>query len=514
MRCNICLASLLLVTTLIAPALVRADVKPASVFASHMVLQRDLAVPVWGTAVAGEEVTVAFRDQKKTVTAGVDGKWSVKLDPLTAGGPDVLSISGKNSVSLEDVLVGEVWVGSGQSNMAGAASGYAKDDDVLASNIVAGPYPKLRLYKSPGNAWLEATPKNIEGFSALHFSFGLRLQKELNVPVGLIQGAVGGTPSGMWLSEGAFLADAASQELNKEYAQGYDALAKKYEEDVARWKEAAKAAEAKGEKAPPAPRAPLKPGETTGGKVGRHYEQFIRPVTTYGIRGVLWDQGESGTQVGGVDQCTMMGALIRGWRKDWGQGDFPFLYVQKPSGGGCAWDPGNPITRRAEAFTPLPTGVPSDGQYIENHIAIMKYSNTGMATSSDLGSGVHPVNKSGYGHRAADVALGMVYGKSIEYLGPVYDKHEVNGANVRVTFKHANGLAWKHGGKLQGFAIAGEDKVFHWADATIDGKSVVLSSEKVANPVAVRYAFASRRPWANLFNAAGLPALTFRTDSW
>jgi len=230
---------------------------------------------------------------------------------------------------------------------------------------------------------------------------------------------------------------------------------------------------------------------------------------------VLWDQGESGTAVGNVDQYTMMGALIRGWRNEWGQGDFPFIYVQKPSGGGCAWDYSNPVTAKGEPFTQLPPKPPADGQYVELHLKIRTLPGVAMATSSDLGAGIHPANKSGYGSRAADVALGMVYKKPIEYYGPTYASHTVDGDKVQVKYTHVGkGLAHKNGDKLAGFAVAGEDKVFHWADAGIEGDSIVVRSDEVAKPVAVRYGWGSRRTWANLFNQDGLPAIPFRTDSW
>jgi sialate O-acetylesterase len=234
---------------------------------------------------------------------------------------------------------------------------------------------------------------------------------------------------------------------------------------------------------------------------------------------VLWDQGESGTAIQSVDQFTLMGALIRGWRNEWGQGDFPFLYVQKPSGGGCAWDLDDPTTKQASKFAPLPKAVPptSAGLYRELHIRIMNHPNTAMVIATDLGSGIHPVNKSGYGDRACRVALGMVYGKKIEYYGPLYASNKIEGDKVIVKFTHTGqGLAFKHGQKLQGFAIAGEDKQFRWADAVIEGEgdTVIVSSAEVKKPLAVRYAWNGDHPWANLFNKDGLPALTFRTDDW
>lgn len=508
----------LLAILLVSATTVLAEVKLPAVFSDHMVLQRDLPVPIWGTAAPGEKITIKFAGQEKSAVADAAGNWRLKLDPLKASAePRALVVSSSinhQPLTISSVLVGDVWVGSGQSNMAGSAGGYSKNDPVLAAAIAAAPYPQIRLLKGNGR-WAEATAQNISGFSALLFAFGARLHQELGVPVGLMVGAVGGTPSGYWLSEEALKNDAPCQDLIKKYAAtfNYDEALKKYEKEAALGKEQKKTG----------PRPPSKPGETSGGKVGHLYEKHIRPMIPYGIRGVLWDQGESGTALAGVDQYTLMGALIRGWRKEWGQGDpstssgrdFPFLYIQKPSGGGGAWDPANPMTNKAEPFAPLPDKMPGDGGYVETHIKIMQYPNTAMAISSDLGPGVHPTNKSGYGHRAAAVALGMVYGRKIEYYGPLYASHTIEAGKVRLKFTHVGqGLAFRHADKLQGFAIAGEDKQFHWADAAIAGDTVILSSSKVPKPVAVRYAWATKRPWANLFNKDGLPAVPFRTDQW
>lgn len=265
------------------------------------------------------------------------------------------------------------------------------------------------------------------------------------------------------------------------------------------------------------PTPPAKPSELTKNKIGHLYEAHIRPFIPHGIRGVLWDQGESGTAVQGVDQYTLMGALIRGWRREWGQGDFPFLYVQKPSGGGCAWDSTDAVTSKAEKFAPLPSAVPADnaGLNREIHLRIMRYPNTGVVIASDLGSGIHPSNKSGYGSRAARVALGMVYGRKIEYYGPVFAEQQIDGNRVRLRFTHVGqGLAFKHGDKLQGFTMAGDDKKFHWASAVIEGDTLVVTCDRVTRPAAVRYAWGATHPWANLFNKDGLPALPFRTDGW
>lgn len=288
----------------------------------------------------------------------------------------------------------------------------------------------------------------------------------------------------------------------------------------------AEAARQEGKPIPAKPEVPLKLGECRE-KIGHLYESQIRGLIPFAIRGVLWDQGEGGTGIQGIDQFTLTGALIRCWRNDWGQGNFPFLYVQKPSGGGCAWDPANPINSQASKFAALPLQPPSsiNAFYTEMHNRIRNFPNTGMVQSSDLGSGTHPANKSGYGPRACRLALGMVYGKDVEYYGPVYRSHKFDREKAIVAFTHTGqGLAFKHGDRLQGFAIAGADRKFHWADAVIDGDAVIVSSRMVNNPVAVRYAWGGSEmssfnlnddiAWANLFNKDGLPALMFRTDDW
>ncbi|MCX5658608.1 MAG: sialate O-acetylesterase, partial [Planctomycetota bacterium] len=246
---------------------------------------------------------------------------------------------------------------------------------------------------------------------------------------------------------------------------------------------------------------------------GDLYLANIAPMVPFAIRGVLWDQGESGTKVDRVDQFTLMGALIKGWRATWGQGDFPFIYVQKPSGGGCALDPASPVTDQSSKFAPLPAAVPLDGGNREVHIRIMQHPNTAMVIASDLGGGTHPTNKSGYGARAARVALGFAYGQKVEYYGPLYQGHKAEGGKIRVSFTHVGqGLTSAPGDKLQGFAIAGADRVYHWADAAIDGETVVLSSADVPHPVSVMYAYSTSIAWANLFNKDGLPAIPFKAE--
>lgn len=508
----------LLVVAFAIPFFAEANVTLPPVFSNHMVLQREIAAPVWGKADAGEEVTVSIAGQIKKAKADEQGKWSVKLDPLKVGEPLTLTVEGRNKIEIADVLVGDVWVGSGQSNMAMSTRSYTEKDEALAK-LASASYPRLRLLSSGTGRWQEATPATNQGYSALLFSFGVPLQKEIDVPVGLMVGAVGGTPSGFWLSEEMYRADKACAEAVEKAAAAYkpEVAKQNYEKLLAQWETDEAKAKAEGKPLPRKPVPPAAPGESARGKIGNLFEAHIRPYIPYAIRGVLWDQGEAGTDIAGVDQFTLMGALIRGWRKDWGQGEFPFIYVQKPSGGGCAWDPENPLTKEANKFAALPAQVPGsiDGLYRETHVKIAQYPRTTMVTGSDLGSGTHPILKSSYGARAAQVALGFVYGKKIEFSGPQYLSSKVEGNKVRVKFSHVGqGLAFRHGEKLQGFMIAGADRKFEWADAAIDGDAVVVSSAKVAQPAAVRYAWSQVHPWANLFNKDGLPAATFRTDEW
>ncbi|MBT3295145.1 MAG: hypothetical protein HN919_17065 [Verrucomicrobia bacterium] len=483
-------------------------------FTDNMVLQRDMQVPIWGTADPGEKVAVAFAGQKQETTAGKDGKWLLRLDPLkTSAEGRALTVSG---TQLTNVLVGEVWLGSGQSNMAGGTGGYMRHDPVLANMATNGPYATMRLYR---NGWAVADEATIKGFSAIHFSFGYALHQELNVPVGLMVGAVGGTPSGRWLTQEMAAADPALMKMLKE-ENGYDSIADMYSKrDEAKKKHAIVVAKAKAE-GNKAPR--FRRGITIGDLYAKHIAHYV----PYGIRGVLWDQGESRTQIPGVDQITTMNALINGWRHTWnqppaGEGsdapckDFPFLHVQKPSGGGCAWDPQNPVNLLAVTFGPLPAqhvSTPGSLKYELDHIKIATLKNAPIVTASDLAPGIHPRTKSAYGTRACRVALGAVYGRDIAICGPVYKAHKVEGSSIRVAFDHiGQGLAFKHGDLLQGFEIAGSDGAWEWATATIDGDTVVVSHDKVAKPVKVQYAFSKKHNYANLFNQDGLPALMFTT---
>lgn len=499
--------------------------EPASIFSDHMVLQRGVQAPVWGEAEPGATVTVSFAGQTVTGKADPAGKWRVALEPMSASAENrVMTIaSGGKKVTIANVLVGEVWVGSGQSNMAGRVASYMKNDSTLADLAAAAPFPSMRLLQGgPKPEWTPADEDSVTKFSAILFAFGERLHRETGVPVGLIVGAVGGTPSGYWIPAETYASSERCKSEVAAFANTWDRerARKQDEARLAAWEKQAAEAKAAGKKA--RGRKPQPTGEpgasTRGGQIGGLFDRYIRSSAGYAIHGVLWDQGEAGSGILGLGQYTCMSELIRGWRDLWGQGDFPFLFVQKPSGLGNAWSNDNPITREADTFSPLPdikgTGS-GNGRYLYTRL-MLDNKHAWMVPACDLGKNIHPSNKWGYGNRAAEVALQKAYGKKgVQAYGPIYESHSIEGAKVRIQFTEtAGGLAVKHSETLQGFAVAGADGVWHWAKATIEGRnSVVVSSDKVKAPKHVRFAWSQNRQWANLFNKAGLPALAFTTEA-
>lgn len=470
-------------------------------FSDNMILQRGMPVPVWGTAAPGETVTVSIRDQRKQTKASADGKWMVKLDPLETGDAATLEIrgAGDSAIAYTNVLVGEVWIATGQSNMAGHAGGYRKNDEVLDEWADAAVNMPLRFYDRHKRAWRMPSEQTINGYSALAFAFMYSLRKQLDVPVGTVVVAHDGRPSGKWLTAG--MAADSGCELLEKYAAG--------EVDLSLDN--------------------VKPGSKhtylTPETMGEYYRNEISMFRPFAIRGVLWDQGEAGTCLKGVDQFTAMSALIAGWRRDWRQGDFAVLHMQKPSGGGCAWDPVDWVNRGAKPFRKQP-GLPSRVDpkrmfYTLDHIKVGTIPNAPLVPTMDLAPGVHPPTKSSYGARACRVALGAVYGRDVAICGPVYRSHKVEGDAIRIAFDYVGkGLDFRHGERLQGFELAGADGKWNWAEATIEratiaGKSadtVVLRGASVPDPVQVRYAFGREPAFANLFNKDGLPALPFTTE--
>ncbi len=489
--------------TLIA-ASARADVKLPAIFGDHMVLQRDTAVTVWGTAAADEEVSVSIAGQTVTAKPGPDGKWSVKLAKLSAAGPHTLTVKGKNTLTFNDVLVGEVWLGSGQSNMAMTVN-RAKDYE---QEQTAAKLPQIRMFTESSPAansaqtvgkgeWVICSPESVGRFSATAYFFGREIHKTLNVPVGLINSSVGGTPIESWIAPETQQAAPALKAFFESPRKPNPALdpakAKaKFEQDLAKWQEDAKKAKADGKPAPRRPQDPAAVAERKG-NVGGLFNGKIAPLIPYTIRGALWYQGEANSAAEkAVFYHAQLALLVTDWRARWGY-EFPFAWVQLPnfSGNGRDW----PLVREAMLQT-------------------LSLKDTGMAITIDVGEekDIHPKNKQDVGRRLAAWALGTVYGQKVATSGPLPAGHLVRGSEVVLSFKHTDGGLVAKGGEVKGFVIAGEDKQWKPAQARIEGDKVVVSSSEVKQPVAVRYAW-ENWPTCNLYNGAGLPASPFRTDA-
>ncbi len=469
----------LLTALLLAPLvpLSAADLKLAAVFSDHMVIQREKPVPVWGWADAGESITIEFAGQEKSTTADAKGKWQVKLDPMTASAESrVLSVqSGKPDRRIEvgDVLVGEVWLGSGQSNMAMRVSGARdyKTEQATANfpwirtfNEASGPSAKAQA--DAKGKWTVCSPETVGTFSATLYFFGRELNQELKVPVGLINSSVGGTPIESWIA-------APVQDP--------------------KWKKAA--TQVPKVETPPGPSGTQDLPVERKNVIGGLYNGKIAPLIPYALRGVLWYQGEANTHSGNSkfyqDQLPL---LVSDWRKRWNE-ELPFAWVQLPNYNrpGQGWS----LVREAMLKT-------------------LRLPKTGMAITVDIGeaTNIHPKNKQEVGRRLSLWALGTVYDRKVPAIsGPLPVGHEINGNKIVVAFKHTEGGLLAKNDGLTGFLIAGKDKEWKPAQAIIDGDKVIISSAEVAKPVAVRYAWASVAI-CNLFNGAGLPASPFRTDDW
>lgn len=623
------------------------EVKPAALFTDNMVLQRDIAMPVWGKATPKGKVTVLFQDQKVAAVADEHGDWHVKLEPAAAGGPFTLKIVGTDTTTLSNVLVGEVWVCSGQSNMEWIVA----NANNSAAEIAAANYPNIRLFtvnkKTSLNpqedvdagAWQECSPHTVPGFSAVGYFFGRELNQELDIPIGLIHTSWGGTVAEAWTA-GDFLHEMADfteiMDSLKTEATTEEELQAEYEHKVQAWQQAVDAKIAEAQEGGSAweseevddtswdsmelpvlwesaglpgfdgiawfrksfeldsvgagefkltlgpiddqdityingikigatnnynmpreytvPDSVLKVGKNiiavqildTGGgggiwgdasqmrllgenvsidlagewtyKVGASlrdmpprpqtpdspnrptvlYNAMLEPLMPFAIRGAIWYQGES--NAGRAYQYReLFPTMIQSWRTNWGQGDFPFYFVQLA----------NYMQVR---------DIPVESAWAELREAqsmTLSLPNTGQAVIIDIGEAddIHPRNKQDVGKRLALIALAQVHGQDVVYSGPTYKLMTIDGNKIKIEFDHIGGGLVAKGGELTGFAIAGEDQKFVWADAKIEGNAVVVSNPEVEIPVAVRYAWADN-PVCNLYNAAGLPASPFRTDDW
>ncbi|MBN1341595.1 MAG: sialate O-acetylesterase [Phycisphaerae bacterium] len=491
---------------------VSADVRLPHIIGSHMVLQQDKPLPIWGWADPGEKVTVKLGDREKSATTNEHGRWAVRFPAMKAGGPIEMTVSGKNTLKLTDILIGEVWVCSGQSNMEMGVGPAANGKEEIA----AAKHPNIRLFQVPHRPsglpesdidvpWEHCTPESVArgdygGFSAAGYYFGRALQKELNVPIGLIDTSWGGTRIEPWTPPEGFASVPALRGICETIAkanQDYFNAVPKAVEQIAAWVPVAKKDLEEGKRVSPPPGFPNHALNSHGQPTGL-YNGMVQPIVPFAIRGAIWYQGES-NRGEGMLYFEKMKALIDGWRKVWAEGDFPFYFVQLA-----------PFRYQGDVLA-LP-------MIWEAQNASLAIPNTGMCVTVDIVANIadiHPINKQDVGKRLALWALAKTYGKEgLVYSGPLYKSMAVDGNKARITFDHVGGGFVSRDGKpLTHFQVAGEDKKFVDAKAEIDGATVVVSSDQVAKPVAVRFGW-HQEAQPNLSNKEGLPASPFRTDRW
>jgi len=538
----------------------KAALKLPAIISDNMVLQRNIEVPIWGWANAGEAIQVTFKNKIFKGIAGNDGKWHIKLAKYSAGGPyQMLITTDQERTVIKNILIGDVWVSSGQSNMEfgiqterNGPEAISKATDTLLhffyvpmayalqpqADIAAG------AADSPNGKWVVCSPQQMadpkwawHGFSAVGYYFAQQIRHTTGVPVGMIATYKGGTPAQAWISIDGLqqqpefknyvakhqaLVDHyndakavypqqltaykdAQKQWDEEVGDGYKTVLKQWDAEVAQ-------AKANGLKSPPQPKpsrpAPQAPQTPEGGfgAPANLYNAMVSPIIGYGIKGVIWYQGEGNGDLlaDAVAYKDLFPLLINDWRNQWHQGNFPFLFVQlanfrnpavKPSEGNWPW------VREAQLKT---LSLPA----------------TGMAVITDIGEAdnIHPKNKRDVGLRLALAARHVAYGENIIFSGPVYKAMKIEGNRIRITFNYTGGgltadSTYNPATGLKGFGVAGSDGNFVWAKAIIDGNTVIVSSGDVANPVAVRYNWADNPP-GNLYNAEKLPASPFRTDDW
>jgi len=486
----------LLILSFLHSSILWGAVSLPNVIGDHMVLQRNLPVPIWGWADPKEEVTVTFSNQSKTTTADTNGNWMVKLDPLSAHTqPATLSVQGTNKIELQNILVGEVWICSGQSNMEWHVRQCANQQEEIAN----ANYPQIRLFDVPGHTihpipqakgngnWQVCSPTTIATFSATGYYFGRRVHKALNVPVGLIGSNWGGTRIEPWTTIGGFKSVPELSSLADQVAS-------------------------------------YTPSTRIGaGSPSAIYNSMVHPLTPFALRGAIWYQGESNGNEG-ESYYQKKHALVNGWRKAFQNPELAFYWTQL-----CSWDHGN-LLKKGEVDKHA--WARDWGPLREAQFKALDIPNSGMAVIIDLADAhnpgdIHPRNKQDVGWRLAQWALHQTYGKKdLIPSGPLLEKQEIEKGKIRLSFKYTGrGLmvGEKKGteptkplpnGKLAEFEIAGADKKWFPADAQIDGHQVVVSSPQVENPVAVRYAYYICPIRANFYNQEGLPASPFRTDNW
>ena len=470
---------LLILSFLVSSSLAFAKIELPPMFSNNMVLQQQTEAPIWGKATPLKTVKVvtSWNNETYAVKSDKEGKWKLKVKTPVAGGPYSITISDGKRIKLENIMIGEVWICSGQSNMEMQVEGWGKVNN-YQEEIRNADYPDIRFLQvergkstSPlseikaGSGWMQCSPATVPNFSALAYFFGRKLYQDQNIPVGLISTSVGATAAETW----------SGTEVIRELPD-YDEVMKIIDEG----------------------------GEAAENLLGNAnnptllYNAMLYPLIPYSIRGVIWYQGESNVNKS-YQYRELFPLLIEGWRRQW-KNNFPFYYVQLAN------------------FTKKQTEpVESDwAELREAQLNTLRLADTGMAVTIDIGDAddIHAKNKQEVARRLGLIARAKIYGEDVVYSGPIYKDYRIESDKIIISFDHTHGgLKTKGGQSLQGFTIAGADHKFHWANAEIRGSEVVVSSPDVSFPMAVRYAWA-QNPVCNLYNGSDLPASPFRTDDW
>ena len=470
-----------------------------ALLSDNMVLQQNVPVHIWGTASAGEKIVVSILGQTKQTITDQRGKWQLWLDPLSSRAAVKMVVSGTNSITINNILLGEVWFASGQSNMEWDVSQSANSEVEIAN----ANYPDIRIFEAEKSIsdtlrseirgkWVVCTPETIRKITAAGYFFSRGIHKHLKVPVGLIEASWGATRCEAWTPAEMLKSDPRLEYWERKWegqVKGFAKVKEDYERKLESWAKEVKEAEAANT---PPPAKPAEPQLLNKTKPSSIYNAVVAPISNYTIRGVIWYQGENNAYKSEAFAYRyLFPAMIQGWRNAWKQSDFPFIFAQLS-------------TLNKHDYWPV---------LRESQTETLKLSNTGMAVTYDIGDSTdaHYKNKQEVGRRLELVARNLVYGENIESSGPLLRQITLEGSAIRVWFKHGKGLKASDGTVLTGFEIAGEDGHLYPARAVAEGETVLLSHPKVLNPVIARYAFKDAVV-ANLINSSGLPAVPFRTD--
>jgi sialate O-acetylesterase len=474
----------------------QADVRLPALFTDHLVLQIGSPIRIWGWADVGENVYVSCGGNTAKTTTDESGKWYLRLPPCKTGEAFDITVRGKNTLTIKDAVMGEVWLASGQSNMEFALS-RADDAD---KHIAQAGNNQIRLFTVPRqkadapvedvkSSWKFCTPETAAKFSAVAYFFARDLQKDRKVPVGIIHASWGGSPAEVWMSDTVL---SSNLEYKRDIVEAYPMKVQRARQALEQWEKDAAAAKAEGKDfANRRPSVAWKPSEL--------YNGMIAPLIPYSLKGVIWYQGEA--NAGRAYQYrTLMADLVRNWRRDFRQGEVAFLQVQLA-----------PYMAIKDQ--------PSESTWAElreaQNLVARQLHDVGVAVITDVGdeNDIHPTRKEPVGARLAVAARGLAYNQGITYSGPTFKRMKVKGDEVLLSFDHVGQGLEVHGDELKGFSIAGPDRRFVWAKARIVENKVIVSSPEVTNPVAVRYGWADY-PVVNLWNKDGLPASPFRTDDF